>query len=73
MEELEKIRGFLTKLKAETGETLMHFEFFGDGSCGICDWKGNSYLEAKTVSGLLHKIENYQWDTNTNQNTNPAK
>lgn len=65
MEAFEKIRAFLRRLNEEYGEILNHFELFSDGSCGICDWKGNSYLGGESVKDLIDKIDNYQWDTNT--------
>ncbi len=74
MEELEKIRAFLKKINAREKKDLIKFEYFDDGSCSISHWEGTYYLEADTLQDLLDKIDNYQWDTNTNnQNTAPAK
>ena len=73
MEALEKIRAFLERLKEQRAVDLPKLVFFADGSCSIRDGRDNDrIIRANDIEDLLNQIDNYQWDTNTdNQNTNP--
>lgn len=75
MESLEKIRTFLKRLEEERAVDLPKLVFFADGSCSIRDGRDDDrIIRANDIEDLLNQIDNYQWDTNTNnQNTAPAK
>lgn len=74
MEELEKIRDFLKRLKNEKNVHLPRLMFFADNSCSVSGFRGKRIISAHDIKSLLKQIDNYQWDTNTNnQNTASAK
>lgn len=74
MEALEKIRAFLARLEDEKNIALPKLVFFSDCSCGIVNYRDRRIIVGKNIESLLKEIDNYQWETNTdNQNTAPAK